>query len=58
MLSLETVPVVVCPLFENSSNGKVAGDFLFEGATRNLTCDTGFSLRDDNIVVSRCQNGH
>ncbi|XP_052247700.1 uncharacterized protein LOC127855856 [Dreissena polymorpha] len=47
-----------CPPFENNSKGNVTGDSLFEGATRNLTCDTGYSPRDDNIVVSRCQNGH
>ncbi|KAH3718426.1 hypothetical protein DPMN_061230 [Dreissena polymorpha] len=50
--------IKVCPPFENNSKGKVAGDSLFEGATRNLTCDSGYSPRDDNILVSQCQNGH
>ncbi|XP_052232783.1 coagulation factor XIII B chain-like isoform X1 [Dreissena polymorpha] len=50
--------VRVCPPFENNSKGNVTGDSLFEGATRNLTCDTGYSPRDDTIVVSQCQNGH
>ncbi|KAH3821659.1 hypothetical protein DPMN_123425 [Dreissena polymorpha] len=53
-----SVSIVVCPPFENNSKGNVTGDSLFEGATRNLTCDTGYSPRDDYIVVSQCQNGH
>ncbi|KAH3718432.1 hypothetical protein DPMN_061236 [Dreissena polymorpha] len=48
---------IVCPTFENINNGKVEGDTLFEGATRNLTCNPGFSPRDSNAVLSLCQNG-
>ncbi|XP_052232786.1 ryncolin-2-like isoform X3 [Dreissena polymorpha] len=54
----KTECIKVCPPFENNSNGNVTGDSLFEGATRNLTCDSGYSPRDDKILVSRCQNGH
>ncbi|XP_052245605.1 uncharacterized protein LOC127854583 [Dreissena polymorpha] len=48
---------IVCPTFENNNNGKVEGDSLFEGATRNLTCNPGYSPRDSNAVLSLCQNG-
>ncbi|KAH3811811.1 hypothetical protein DPMN_140226 [Dreissena polymorpha] len=47
----------VCPSFDEIKNGTVVGDSVFEGATRNLTCNQNYSPRNTTNVVSRCENG-
>ncbi|KAH3716254.1 E-selectin-like [Dreissena polymorpha] len=52
-----TTCVQVCPKFEKINLGKVAGDSIYENATRHLICDDGYSPLDPAKLVSQCTKG-